>query len=59
MVGSVALLCRSVTLPGVVKSDLTGIFLNRYRDVDVDAYMKEHNLDAMDVIRVFFLKVTL
>ena len=57
MVGPVALLCLSLTQPGIVKSDLTGIFLNRYRDVD--AAMIKHNLDVMDVIRVMFLKVTL
>ena len=57
MVGPVALLCLSLTQPGIVKSDLTGIFLNRYRDVDADTI--KHNLYVMDVIRVMFLKLTL
>ena len=52
MVGPVALLCLSMTLvPVVVKSDLTGRFLNRYRNVD--AARKEPNWVAMDVIRVY------
>ena len=50
MVGPVALLCLSLTQPGVVKSDLTGIFLNRYRDME--AAHTEPDCGAMDVIRV-------
>ena len=50
MVGPVALLCLSMTLPRIVKSDLTGRLLSRNRDMK--AAHTGPDWDALDVSRV-------
>ena len=60
LAGPVALLCLAVALPRMAGGDLTGRMLARYGDGanQAQTVTQTQDWDAMDVIRVIFLRYT-